>query len=251
MKKKISTYDVFNRDVSKYGSYKYSKKKLSSIIATNTETKFILKNLIKFRNLNLIDFGCGDGTFTKKLLKVKPNSILAIDPAKNAIKFAKRNCTSKRITYKIGSLASLNTILNKSKKKKYDVLILRGVVHHFADKDFELFFNIISKKNLNINIVLLEPNGLNLILKVIEKTSKYHIEHNEKSYTHFAIKKKLQQAGYKIMRIEFFKITPYFCPNWLAVLTNFFHNLISNIPILKNILCGNYIISAKKNSVFF
>jgi hypothetical protein len=63
VKNKISTHDKFNRDIIKYGGYKYSQKKLSTIIALSIETKFILKNLIDFQDLNFIDFGCGDADY--------------------------------------------------------------------------------------------------------------------------------------------------------------------------------------------
>jgi 2-polyprenyl-3-methyl-5-hydroxy-6-metoxy-1,4-benzoquinol methylase len=248
VKNKISTHDKFNRDIIKYGGYKYSQKKLSTIIALSIETKFILKNLIDFQDLNFIDFGCGDGKNTKKLLKARPNSILAIDPAKNAIEHAQVNYSSNRITYKVGNLSSLNTILNNPRNKKiYDILILRGAIHHFSDNDFKFFFKIISNKNLKINILLCEPNGSNLILKVIEKISKYHIEHNERSYTHYKIKKKLEQSGYEIIQTDFFKLTPYFCPDWFAILSNYFHNFFLKIPFIKILVLGNYTILAKKS----
>ncbi|MEZ4901482.1 MAG: hypothetical protein R2822_06830 [Spirosomataceae bacterium] len=59
----------------------------------------------------------------------------------------------------------------------------------------------------------MEPNGNNPILKLIEKTSKYHIEHEEQSFIEFSLKKWIKNAGGKVTNWSYVGYVPFFFPD--------------------------------------
>lgn len=232
----MADWKLFNHQVKKNDHYAYTKGRKSSEIANAVITNTIFDFLIKRNVRKILDLGCGDGYCTKLLLKLNPEYILAIDPAREAIKKAKINHSDSRINYSVKKLNNLNEILNKF--HDCDIIILRGVIHHLDEKELHFFFRTI--KNIKVSILITEPNGLNFYLKINEKFSKYHILHNEKSYTHSFLRKKFLKSGYKEERFCYMNTTPFFCSDFFAKITNYFHPLIIRIPIVRSLLCGNF-----------
>jgi len=214
------------------GGYVYTKnQKLSSIIANLHQTEITLK-LVRIKDKNIIDVGCGDGTYTQEWYNLgKPKSIFAFDPSKDAIKSArKNNLYKKNVVYKVGN------IYNLPRGKKYEVAIVRGVLHHLYNPEKAMSeLSKVSKK-----VILVEPNGYNLILKVIEKTSKYHIEHEEKSYPPFKIDQWITENKGRIVKRKFAAIVPFFCPDWMVKILKRIEPFIEGSPILSWFFCSNY-----------
>ena len=119
-------------------------------------------------------------------------------------------------------------------------------MHHFTKKDFLKFFKII--KNFNFNLVISEPNGYNLILKLIEKISKYHVDHDEQSYTPYFLRMNLKKSGYEVIESCYTSLTPVFFPDVLVDLSYKLNKIIKKIPIINSFFCGKYILVAKKKS---
>lgn len=90
MEKNIKEY---NKDITDYGSYLYSKNKFSSKVATKRQSDEIIRLIRKYfsRKIKILDVGCGDGEYTLEVYKrTKPRLIVGIDSAKNAISVAKK-----------------------------------------------------------------------------------------------------------------------------------------------------------------
>jgi 2-polyprenyl-3-methyl-5-hydroxy-6-metoxy-1,4-benzoquinol methylase len=240
-----SAKKIFNNDIKKNLSYYYNcQKTLSNFIAGKIETDqivFVIKNL---RSKNICDLGCGDGLYTKILLKKCKSikKILAIDVADEAIKIAKKINNSDKIKYISSNIDYF--LKNKKKLQKFDTLILRSSLHHFSKKEFLKFFKII--KNFNFNLVISEPNGYNLILKFIEKISKYHVDHDEKSYTPYFLRMNLKKSGYEVIKSYYTSLTPVFFPDVLVGFSYKLNKIIKKIPLINSFFCGKYILVAKK-----
>jgi 2-polyprenyl-3-methyl-5-hydroxy-6-metoxy-1,4-benzoquinol methylase len=240
-----SAKKIFNNDIKKNLSYYYNcQKTLSNFIAGKIETDqivFVIKNL---RSKNICDLGCGDGLYTKILLKKCKSikKILAIDVADEAIKIAKKKNNSDKIKYISSNIDYF--LKNKKKLQKFDTLILRSSLHHFSKKEFLKFFKII--KNFNFNLVISEPNGYNLILKFIEKISKYHVDHDEKSYTPYFLRMNLKKSGYEVIKSYYTSLTPVFFPDVLVGFSYKLNKIIKKIPLINSFFCGKYILVAKK-----
>ena len=92
----------------------------------------------------------------------------------------------------------------------------------------------------------MEPNGYNPALKVLEKVSKYHIEHEEQSFFMHTIEKWFNKAGFKVRKVKYIDIVPMMCPDIMAKILNKVNPFFENIPLLKQISCGRVVILAEK-----
>jgi 2-polyprenyl-3-methyl-5-hydroxy-6-metoxy-1,4-benzoquinol methylase len=227
--KNISRFDA---DTTKMGGYVYTKNnRLSSYLANLHQTLTTLK-LVNIKGKTVIDIGCGDGTYTQEWFRIgKPKSIFAFDPSKKAISTANKNNKYKsRVKYAVGSIYKMPT------NKTYDIAIVRGVLHHLysPEKGMEQISKIAR------TVILIEPNGYNLILKIIEKTSPYHIEHEEKSYAPHRINGWIRRFGGKIKRGKFAAIVPFFCPDWMAKILKGMEPTVESLGIINWFFCSNY-----------
>lgn len=244
--KKEENIDVFNNDAKKKAGYLYTSDDLySARTATKKQTDEVVNMIRRYfpKALNVIDIGCGDGKHTIELFKIlSPKSILGIDPAEDAIKIAKEKIKNKRrahISFLVGNLYEVNKLF---KKGQFDLAIIRGVLHHLYNPDYA-----IRKISMVFpNVIIIEANGYNPILKIIEKVSPYHREHEEKSYWPPLLNSWFRQQGYEIITEEYYGIVPYFCPEPIARFLKLLEPFFENIPLLNKLYCAcNYILYRK------
>ena len=96
--------------------------------------------------------------------------------------------------------------------------------------------------------LVLEPNGWNPVLKTLERFSRYHIEHGEKSYTSRCLGAWVWEAGGQVTARRWAGLVPMFCPDWLARTTKFFEPLAERIPLLNALSCAIYVFVAERRS---
>lgn len=92
----------------------------------------------------------------------------------------------------------------------------------------------------------MEPNGANPVLKIIEKTSKYHREHVEHSFRSGKIEKWLSAAGFFIDKILFVNLVPLFCSDRIASVCKFLEPAVEKNSWHSRALLRQTIILAKK-----
>lgn len=230
----------FSRDSAQFGGYIYtSTGKVSSKIANDHITQVTL-SLVNLHGKTVFDIGCGDGTYTNDLFRQgRPKSIFAIDPAKAAIKIARKNNTHPQIKYRLGSIYRL------PQKKKYDVAIVRGVLHHL----YHPAAAIKAVSQVASIVIIIEPNGYNPVLKVIEKTSKYHLEHEEKSYPPTLIDMWVKSNHNLILNRKYAGLVPFFCPAHIARILKKLEPIAEKLPLFNKIICGNYYLVYQPNLV--
>ena len=185
--------------------------------------------------------GCGDGFFTKRIrLKGKPTSIVGIDYSQEAIKIAKAKNKVVSIKYLIGNAHHL-----PFKKNSFDIALLQSVLHHDDNPGgmIEEAFRVAPE------IIIHEPNGNNFGLKMIEKISKYHLEHHEKSYSTSVLAHLIKETGGEVKKIEYAGFVPMFCPDTLARIMKFVEPIIEKIPLIRKYLCSVTLIFASR--IFF
>ena len=92
----------------------------------------------------------------------------------------------------------------------FDVVLLQSILHH-ADAPEQMV-----REALRVapRVVVHEPNGNNLGLKVIERVSKYHLEHGERSYTPRRVGRWVSDAGGAVVSCRFAGFVPMFCPDF-------------------------------------
>ena len=80
---------AFNKDYSNLYDLFYKKKNYSKEV-------FLIKKLIRKKNLSILELGCGTGNYTKKLVPLS-KKIVAIDKSKYMIKIAKKKKIQKTL----------------------------------------------------------------------------------------------------------------------------------------------------------
>ena len=131
--------------------------------------------------------------------------------------------------------------------EKYDTAIIRGVLHHLDYPELALS----NTAKIADQIIIIDPNGNNPILKIIEKKSKYHIEHEEKSYSEKQFIDFCKKSGCHIDKIFYVGFVPFFFPTILAKIIHFFQPILEKVPILNYYFTGQIVIiidNKKKNN---
>jgi ubiquinone/menaquinone biosynthesis C-methylase UbiE len=231
--------EVFNQNVQENGGFLYTtNSEFSSYVANKRISEEIFK-FIKPTYKTLIDIGCGDGVYTNEIKQNFPHlEVRGFDPAARAIANAAKIFPD--VIFEAVNLLDENLAVPS---KKYDVGVIRGVLHHLSDqqKAIENAFKLTN------NLIIMEPNGNNPILKFIEKTSKYHIEHEEQSFFEWNLKKWIRNVGGSVTVWSYVGYVPFFFPTGPAKLIYKMQPFLEKVPILKHIFSAQFIIACSKN----
>ena len=79
----------------------------------------------KSQNKNVLDFGCGIGSYTERVLTFNPLKITGIDISEKAINIAKDKKINNKVDYRVENCES--TKLNSN---EYDLIYGAGILHH-------------------------------------------------------------------------------------------------------------------------
>jgi ubiquinone/menaquinone biosynthesis C-methylase UbiE len=240
--------NIYNEDVRSTGRYLYTDKDVYSAgIATLKQTAEILK-MIRSNfpsKIRILDIGCGDGTYSLELLRgLQPEKIVGFDVADAAIKFAGKHIPAvakNRIFFEIGDVYKLS---GKYSRKDFDLAVFRGVLHHL-DHPRKAVTEV---ARVCDNVIILEPNGFNPILKLIEKLSPYHVRHGEKSYWPPDLDNWFGKNGYRVVNKKYFSIVPYFCPEILTRILKAIEPVFENLPFINRFYCGALLVFYQKNA---
>ncbi len=229
---------VFNQDVEELGGYQYTGKDCATRLITEKQNECIVSYLNKYfnKNISILDMGCGDGVFTLEIFKkFLPKKIVAFDLLQKPIEVAKKNTPKeyrKRVAFGVDNVYDF-----ACPKKKFNVGILRFILHHL-DHPEKAIANV--SKSLD-KIIVLEPNGYNLLLKIIEKISPYHRRHKEKSYFPYLLNRWFAKNGFQLKEKKYITLVPCFSPEPVAKALKFFEPLAEKVPIFNKIICGVYL----------
>ncbi len=230
-----SSFEVFDKDAQERGGYGYTFDRLSSRTSNKRMSDGIL-GLNLFQGKSVIDVGCGDGTYTTELFDGGAKSVLGVDPAPNAIEVAKTKAVSK--DGKVSEFHVCNAYELQSLGKTFDVAVMRGVIHHIP----EPFRAIAQTCKIAKDIIVLEPNGHNPVLKLIECFSPYHVEHGELSYLRSTLVKWFKDAGADVQSYVYIGLVPIFCADWAVKPLKALEKPIESIPLVRDVVCGQVVI---------
>ncbi|MEX0880220.1 MAG: class I SAM-dependent methyltransferase [Thermoanaerobaculia bacterium] len=232
------TVDAFDRDATHNRGYLYTTNaRLSSKLANRRLTEAALA-AADFTGKRILDVGCGDGTYTIDLFEAgRPASMYGFDPAREAIAVARQKIAGRPITF-----AAHDAYTVPLPDRSFDIAHLRGVLHHLerpVDVLREAF-------RLAPVLIVLEPNGYNPVLKCIEKLSRYHREHGEKSYAPAVLDRWVRELGGVVRARVYVGLVPFFCPDWLARALKSIELALERAPVLNAAGCAVYLQVAER-----
>lgn len=232
--------DIFDREISESGGNLYNTSAQLSCKMSNSRLSASIANITDFKGKKIIDVGCGDGVFTSELLEFSPNSILGIDSSELSIDVAKKNIgTNSKIEFVVKDICDLKKI-----DKFFDIAIVRGVLHHLDD----ISAGIANISSIAKEVVVLEPNAYNLMVRVVLKISKWHIERGEKVISPSFLISEFKKSQFCMSDYKFFNLVPLFCPDYIAHTLKFFEPVVEKFPIVNKLFCGSYVAKFKRNS---
>lgn len=231
--------DVFDKDAEANSGYLYTNTtRLSCQLATQRTTDIILET-DEFSGRSVLDVACGDAFYTIRFWdRGHPKRLVAADAAVTAVQVGARNSDSRGIRFLAGNAHRMPV-----KNDSFDVVLLQSVLHHDDDplQMIKEAFRIAPR------VVIHEPNGNNPGLKIIEKTSPYHIEHNEKSYSTLQMKRWIKTAGGTVVYEKTAGFVPMFCPDWMARTMKYVEPVVEWIPVFRSLACAVYVIVASRD----
>jgi SAM-dependent methyltransferase len=229
---------IFNRDVETKGGYIYAlDDKLSSRLATERWLQLMLA-MTHLKGRSVTDIGCGDGTFTVRYWdRGEPRIMSALDPAIKALIAGAAKAQGRPILFVAADGHHLPYA-----DDAFDVAILQAILHHDSDPQA----TIREAFRVAREIIVLEPNGYSPILKVMERLSDYHRQHEERSYTSARLGQWVEDAGGRVIKGKFGIAVPMFCPDWLARPLKLIEPAIEALPFVNRLLCAVYVFHATR-----
>jgi ubiquinone/menaquinone biosynthesis C-methylase UbiE len=232
--------DVFNRDVASNDGYRYTTNiRLSSQLATQRSTEIIL-GLNRFAGRSIVDVGCGDGFYTLRFWdQGRPRSIVGVDSAERAIELANARKGTRPIEFIVGDAHRL-----PFPDDSFDLALVQSILHH-DDHPQDI---IREAFRVAPEVLIHEPNGYNLGLKVVERISPYHREHRERSYTTRQVTRWIEEVGGRVVRRRFAGFVPMFSPDPLAKTMKALEPVVERTAFLKTLGCAVYVLVARRDA---
>lgn len=235
-----SGYAPFDEDVHKQDAYLYTQGNIYSAVIANERYTKMITSITDFTQKSVVDIGSGDGTYTVELLKsTNPKNVEGVEPSPKAAERAQKlyGSMSSRLSFSCGESKAL-----VAKRARFDLAVYRGVIHHVEDPVGEIARALCIANT----VIILEPNGWNPLMKVVEKTSAYHRQHGERSYTPSQLTHWVEKAGGRVTQLRFFGLVPYFSPKPIARIGRLLEPLVEQLPLVRSLLCGQYIMVAQR-----
>jgi ubiquinone/menaquinone biosynthesis C-methylase UbiE len=233
-----STFDAFNRDVAENSGYIYTTNAQLSSRMANRRLSDATLALARWKGKKVVDIGCGDGTYSLELLqRGKIGQLWGADPADQAIEIAQQKAGKQTAIF-----GAYDAYALPYEDDQFDIAHLRGVLHHVErpqDVLREAF-------RVAPTVVVIEPNGYNPGLKILEKCSSYHVEHDEKSYAPAAIDRWIHELGGRVEMRRWVGLVPFFCPDAIACSLKYFEPLVELTPGLNQVGCAVYTFRATR-----
>lgn len=182
-------------------------------------------------NSSILDLGCGDGALSNIVLSKHFPKIDGFDLSVPAIARANKNSPHENVKFKACDI----TQLNYSDLPKYDGAYLWGILHHVKDATPYILDGL---REITEKVVILEPNGNNLVRKLLEKTKTYQMA-GEDSFRTKQMVKLMANAGFKPVVWRRLNLFPNFTPEFAFNLLKNIEPLIERTPMLRALCTVN------------
>jgi ubiquinone/menaquinone biosynthesis C-methylase UbiE len=220
----------FDADVRANAGYLYTTNAKKSSVLANQRLTDITRAMVDLRGRRVIDVGCGDGTYSAELFAAcAPAMMVGVDASGEAVERANRTFGKPGLRFEACSVYDL-----PYERGSFDVALVRGLLHHLDDARRALE----RIGTLAREVFVIEPNGYNPTLKLIERFSRYHREHGEKSYAPSLLRRWIRELGGTIEREQYAGLVPFFCPDWMATGLKAIEPAVEATPAARQLSCA-------------
>jgi len=157
------------------------------------------------RSGRVLDFGCGDGAFANETLASRYKAIDGYDLAPAAIARANAAAPGPHLKFFSTDLVTIDY----DALPQYDGVFLIGILHHIKAATPTVLRSL---TRITDKIVVLEPNGNNLVRKLLEFTPSYRSA-GEDSFRTRELTDIFSQAGWRTMVAKRLNLFPNFTPS--------------------------------------
>jgi 2-polyprenyl-3-methyl-5-hydroxy-6-metoxy-1,4-benzoquinol methylase len=156
------------------------------------------------RDGHVLDYGCGDGAFANEVLAPHYRAVQGYDKAEAAIGRAKTQAPGSHVEFVAVDLIALDYDV----LQRYDGAFLMGILHHIKSATPAVLRSLtrVTKK-----MVVLEPNGDNLVRKALEFTPAYR-DAGEDSFRTRELINIFEAAGWRTAAHRRLNLFPNFTP---------------------------------------
>lgn len=229
----------FNDDVRDNLGYRYTTNAQYSSLAANARMTKAIVDRIPAQVRTVIDIGSGDGVHTNELKLARADlEVTGFDPAEEAVRIASTRFANLR--FHTGNILKTESLPNTM----YDLGVFRGVLHHVSDAALAIRNSALFCRSL----LIIEPNGNNPILKLIEKFSKYHIDHEEQSFSSPTLRRWCREGGWQVESQSFTGFVPFFSPKPFAMMMAALQPILEKLPIVPTIGAANIVLACKNEN---
>lgn len=227
-------FQPFEVDVARTGAYQYSTGMQYSAVIANARLSDMTLESMDWTGLRALDVGCGDGVYTLELYRRgNLSELVGIDLSPAAIAAAGSKVANESVRFSVSSGSRL-----PFENDSFDVAHLRGVLHHMQDPALA----VAEALRVANRVFIIEPNGWNFGLKVIERLSPYHRQHHERSFTSAQIDRWIMSSGGTVSWRKWGGFVPMFCPTGIAKWMKRIEPLLESLPVLRQATCAVYVV---------
>lgn len=230
---------AFSEEAASAGGYLYTKFQNYSARFAGRRWSRAIRSKADFSGKRVLDVGCGDGAFSLEYLDWGAESVLGVDPAVGAIEVATKRTSELGLADK-AEFRCLGVYELEQLKQKFDIVVLRAVVHHLPNREL----GIKAALNAGDCLIGLEPNGDNPVVRWIARNSEYHVEREVRVFTLADVGRWVERSGGNVLESEFVNLVPVFMPRLPAIFFGVLTPVVERIPVLRSFMCGQIVYSA-------
>jgi 2-polyprenyl-3-methyl-5-hydroxy-6-metoxy-1,4-benzoquinol methylase len=211
--------------------------------------RYILDRMEPSAGAKILEIGCGTGELSYMMAEKSGCKVMGIDICAPFIEQARKNFNLPNLEFQILDFNDAGNLKDVTAECKFDYVVGNGILHHLYYSLDESLDNIYSLLKKGGKIIFLEPNFYNpyclLIFNIGLFRKLARLEPDEMTFTKKAITRKLEEAFFSDIEVEYRDFLVPGTPDFLIEPVVSIGGVIEKIPVL-NMTAQSIYISARK-----
>ena len=179
----------------------------------------------------VLDLGCGDGAFSNAVLAPYFDAVDGFDFAEASIARARAETRKPHVRFDVCDL----TRADFSNFPRYDGAFLIGILHHVKTASPGI---VRALRQITSRVIVLEPNGNNIMRKLLECTQAYR-EAGEDSFRTGEIFAMFEAAGFRRLLWRRLGLFPNFTPKPIFETFRPLEAVVESTPLVRGLCTAN------------